>query len=266
VYINSVGVSSYTIEEQVWYQEIIGAIRARLYTNDRQGAITAIKRAWQRVEELQLTIAERELITYILKWYEFTAALQSQSRQAACQIYQQVLEVFIQPAQTPPGEAQRCRMLACLRCNGRLYGCAQFSREELIALIKDLPNLGRDEFLWHNIAGWAFAERDEEILRQAYEVLLTRPTHLLGQAKWQRVNIMLLLLTGRATERDVEYTVNGMEVLPQIIEFRELIWPECVRQKLVNRHLVEKLKLIYKRIKLNPPVPELESHAKHILG
>ncbi|MBN2082744.1 hypothetical protein JW859_11150 [bacterium] len=260
------GVSGYAIENQDWYQEVISAIRARVYANDRQGAAAALKQAWQRVEELELTIAQRELMTYILKWYEFTIALQCQSRQAACQIYKQVHKLFIQPAQTPPGEAQRCRLLASLRCNGRLYGCSTFTRDELIALIKDLPNLNRDEFLWHNIAGWAFAERDEEILRQAYEVLLTRPTHLLGQAKWQRVNIMLLLLTGRATPRDVEYTINGMQVMPQIIEFRELIWPECVRQKLVNRHLVEKLKLVYQRIKLNPPVPELEPSGKHILG
>lgn len=254
------------IEDEEWYGRLIDPIRNALYVNDPRAAEAALKRAAAAADKLPLTADVREVLGYILRWYAFAAAIQGQPEQQRCQRYEEALELFTTPALTPSGEQQRRRMLAILRSTARLHGCAELTKDELLELIEDLPNLKTDEFLWHNIAGWAFANRDLEMLKRAFEVLLTHPSNQLGQAKWQRVNLMLQLTSGRATRQDVEFTVKGMEVLPQIIEFYQHIWPVCVEAGLTDPELEQQLEKAYRRIRANPPVPGLERRTKSIRG
>jgi hypothetical protein len=254
------------IEDEEWYGRLIDPIRNALYVNNARAADSALKRACAAADELPLTAEVREVLGYILRWYGFAAAIQGQPEKKRRQRYEEALELFSAPALTPAGEQQRCRMLAILRCTARLHGCAELTRDELKELIEDLPNLKTDEFLWHNIAGWAFANRDLEMLKRAFEVLLTHPSNLLGQAKWQRVNLMLQLTSGRATRQDVEFTVKGMAVLPQIIEFYQHIWPVCVAAGITDPELQQRLEETYARIRANPPVPGLEPRTKRIRG
>jgi hypothetical protein len=260
------GEGTHAVERQDWYGRLVNPIRRALYANDQAAAAAALATARGELADPGHAPAERELMGYVLQWYEFVISSQSQPPEQSAAQYEQALELFSRTAETAPGEVQRRRMLAILRCTGRLYGCADLDRPELEELIGDLPDLAQDEFLWHNIAGWAFASRDAEMLRRAYEVMLTEPSNLLGQAKWQRVNLMLMLVEGRATRRDVEFVIDRMAVLPQVIEFRRWIWPECIRQGLSDDELELRLEEQYQRITADPPVPELEPRTKHILG
>ena len=260
------GDATHSVEREDWYQRLISPIREALYANDQPRAAAALKEAWEELVALGLAADQHELMGYVLSWYEFVKTVQDQPIGLAAAQYRRMLERFSVPARTPAGEAQRRRMLAILRCTGHLYDCADLTRAELDQLLDGLPGLETDEFLWHNIAGWAFANRDVEMLRRAYEIMLTEPSNLLGQAKWQRVNLMLLLVEGRATRHDVEYAVRHMRVLPQIIEFRLRIWPECVRQGLTDDELERQLGERYEQLRQRPPVPDLEPRTKRILG
>lgn len=257
---------TYFIEDEEWYGRIISPIRNALYVGDPRAAEAALKRGCAEADELELSAATREVLAYVLRWYAFAAAIHGQPEPKRRQRYNEALELFNKPALTPSGEQQRRRLLAVLRCTARLHGCAELTRAELLALIEDLPKLKSDEFLWHNIAGWAFANRDLEMLRRAFEVLLTHPSNLLGQAKWQRVNLMLQLVGGRATRQDVEFTLRGMVVLPQVIEFYQHIWPVCVAAGITDEELKQQLEETYQRIRANPPVPGLEPRTKSIRG
>ncbi len=260
------GEASHAAEREDWYQRLISPIRAALYANDQPQAAAALEQAWAELDSMGLAEDQHEMMGYVLSWYEFVKTVQDQPIGLAAEQYRRTLERFTAPACTPAGEAQRRRLEAILRCTGRLYDCADLTRAELDQLLEGLPGLETDEFLWHNIAGWAFANRDVEMLHRAYEVMLTEPSNLLGQAKWQRVNIMLLLVEGRATRRDVEFTVRNMRVLPQIIEFRVRIWPECVRRGLTDDQLERQLDERYAQLRQRPPVPDLEPRTKHILS
>lgn len=252
------------IEYEDWYQRIINPIRVELYTQEQPDATAQLADAQVEVEELELDAETRQIASYILYWYEFVINVQGRS-QADCQrVYERVLPHFHDQGLTPTSDNQRRRLLTILRCNGCLYGCQELSREELDAMLEDLPHIHQDEYLWHNIAGWAFAHRDTQMLERAYQVLLTQPKHMLGRAKWQRVNIMMRLLTGRANRVDVEQTVRGMEVLPQLLEFRRLIWPVCSEQNLVDDELIAMLDEVQRRILANPPVPGMEPRTRHI--
>jgi len=267
VYIyNAVAGDTNWFEDERLYWQVVAPVRAALYANDAGATDSALRDACAAADQLELPADKREILEFLLRWYAFAAAIQNQPAAVRDQRYDEALALFARPAQTPGGEQQRCRLLAILRCNAHVHGCATLAKPELQALIKDLPALLSDEFLWHNIAGWAFATGDTEYLQRAYEVLLTHPSNLLGQAKWQRVNLMLLLHTKRATRADVEFTVRGMVVLPQIIEFHSHLWPVCVAQGLTDPALEELLTRAYERIHADPPVPGLEPRTKHIRG
>jgi len=254
------------LEDAEWYQRVVAPVRGALYANDARAADAALKQACAEADQLELPAEKREILEFLLRWYAFAAAIQGQPDEVRQRRYDEALALFARPAQTPGGEQQRRRLLAILRCTAHLHGCAELPKAELLALIRNLPELSSDEFLWHNIAGWAFATGDTEYLQRAYEVLLTHPSNLLGQAKWQRVNLLLLLHTKRATRADVEFTVRGMVVLPQILEFHRRIWPVCVAQGLVDAELEAQLDQAYERIRTDPPVPGLEPRTKHIRG
>ena len=109
------------------------------------------------------------------------------------------------------------------------HGLRSLSGSELATLLGRLEGLTHDRQLWHVLAMWAFLHRDRELLGRAYELFLLHPGTSLNQVLWQRVNLMHLLLAGRARCCDVLETIRVLSVHPQVEEFRRLILPECIR-------------------------------------
>ena len=252
------------IEYEDWYLEMIGPIRQALYVDEQPDADRALALARERLAEFDLPEGTREVSRLVLRWYEFITALEWMDQVHREESYRKALVDFKAPVTTPGGEVQRIRLLLILRCTGQMYGLDTMARRELDVLLSGLDGAEEDEFLWHNIASWAFATGELDLLERAYEVMLIHPSNLLGQAKWQRVNIMLQLRNGRVTRRDVEETIKGMEVLPQILEFKRLFWPVCIELGLVDDELTKELELAYQRITAAPPVPRLERRTKNI--
>ena len=86
----------------------------------------------------------------------------------------------------------------------------------------------------------------------------------MGQAKWQRVNIMHLLLTGRAERRDVEETIATLQILPQLNEFRDRIWPKCIEAGLVDGELEAQLAACAMEIEETTPLPADEPRTRTV--
>jgi len=252
------------VENEEWHKLLIEPIRQALYANIRPDAKRAHQNALVRVPDLGLSDDVQEAIHYVLMWYGFVISIQGQPLDYCRQRFAEVAAKFSHEAESDYGDLQRRRTLTVLRCTGRLYGLDDMSRPELDELISGMPGVDEDEFLWHNIAGWAFAVGEADLLEKAYEVLLTRPSNLLGSAKWQRVNMMLQLVNGKATRKDIKESLKEMVVLPQVLEFRRQIWPVCIEKGLVDAELEAELEAVINRIRTNPPIPKAERRTKKI--
>ncbi|MCB1187643.1 hypothetical protein KDL29_10810 [bacterium] len=125
------------------------------------------------------------------------------------------------------------------------HGVIPLSRAELSVLLGRLDGLMEDRQLWHVLAMWAFMHHDHELMVRAAELFLVHPGASLNQALWQRVNLMYLLLEGRATRRDVLETLRVLSVHPQVEEFRRNILPACIAAGIAD---VEVMRLLDERI------------------
>ena len=254
------------LDRETWYQELVGPIRQAVYLDDITAARTAITAALDGLANRDLDAELREVLDYRMAWYSFVVeTLDREDEELLAESYQRAIDRVTTPAGTTFGDYERRRVLAILRSIEYEYARPASSREEIEQLIEGLPGIESDEFLWHALAGWAFINGDKVILTRAFEVHLTQPSSELGQAKWQRVNMMYQLVTGKATRRDVAETIQTLMVLPQLMEFIELIWPCCVEQGLVDGELEQKLEEKIKQIDVDiPPVPSRERKTKSI--
>ncbi|MCB1218260.1 hypothetical protein KDL44_12775 [bacterium] len=116
-------------------------------------------------------------------------------------------------------------------------GLRPLDRGELELLLGRLEGLMEDRQLWHVLAMWAFRHGERELLARAYGIFLVNPGSSLNQALWQRVNLMYLLLDGRAGPRDVLESMRALSVHPQVVEFRRHILPRCIEAGIADESL-----------------------------
>jgi len=256
----------HNLKHEQWYKDLVGPIRRAVYIQDPDAARKALNAALELINERDQDAELGEVLKYRMCWYRFVVeTIDREDFARLAKYYQDALACVAQPGRTTYGEVERRRVLVILKSIEYEYDMPVTSRAEMEELLEGLPGLDRDELLWHALAGWAFVARDPVILGRAFEVHLTEPSNELGQAKWQRVNLMYQLVQGKATRRDVAETITKLMVLPQLNEFIELIWPVCIEQGLVDdglqAELRERIRLIDTDV---PPVPDPERKTKSI--
>jgi hypothetical protein len=161
-----------------------------------------------------------------------------------------------QPARTSSANYQRLRHLLQLRIKADLDKLEALTRPEVDRLLDGLGQGERDSSVWHTLADWAFRHRDLELLERSYVVTLTNPAEYQGQAIWQRINLMHLLLSGKAARRDVAETIETLQVLPQLRDFMLNLWPECETLGLVDHELQKQLDERRRWIETERPAPQ----------
>lgn len=217
----------------VYVQPIVYALHSQRFDLAR----LLLSDALRALRQAGLTDGERERHSWHLRLLNCHIRWASDERSWNTASYRAARRRFERRAQTAAGEAERLRHLICIRINAELDGLEPFPRVELDVLLDQAAGQRLDPGLWHNLAGWAFRHAQRDLLARAYEELLTNPDTILGSARWQRVNLMFLLSEGRATSRDVEETINTLQVVPQLREFRGLLWPACEAAGLTNAEL-----------------------------
>ncbi len=179
--------------------------------------------------------------------------------------YDAVISELNIPAKTKFGEYIRNASLVQFRCNGSSDGFDELTKEEVDKMLSQVPPV-MSEPVWHHLARWAFERRDIVILEQAFEHFLLNPPQVMGQARWQRVNMMYQLVSGKATRRDLEESIRVLEIRPQLLGFKETIWPECVKLGLVDAELEEMLAKKEAEVFANEKDPGLERKTKSYFG
>ena len=257
------------LEEQVKQLDVtnskyIQPIEHAFFRGQMDQASALHKEAVADVEMEDMPEPLREALGYHLLFYHFKIRWIRNESLWNLQEYQEARRLFEQPALTLLGDLERVRRLLVILTLADHDGLDQLSKQELMALIDCLHGYP-DEVVWFYAAGWAFTHGSLEILERAYLEALTDPARWMGQAKWQRINIMYLLVSGRASQRDVEETIKTLVLLPQLTEFEDFIWPKCREAGLVDEELEAMLMAKSQWIRDEKPVPSKpEPRLKHV--
>jgi hypothetical protein len=116
-------------------------------------------------------------------------------------------------------------LLLVVRVLGDTRGHSPFAENELDALFAQITARDLDAELWYYIAYWAVEHRNRNYITLAYGEMLTEPSGYLRHDTWLRVNLIYLLLEGRAQERDILETIKVFTHYNQLRRFDEAIWP-----------------------------------------
>lgn len=149
-------------------------------------------------------------------------------------------EEFSQAARTQLGDITRRRHLLTMRRFAEDEGFDEINRNDFMELLDIIPGQLALAVLY-DASTWAYVHQDLELIRRAYERFLLHPPETLGQAHWQRVNLMLQLLSKKVTKRDVVETIKTLQVKPMLLEFNEKFLPACEAAGVVDDEIRELL-------------------------
>lgn len=190
-----------------------------------------------------------------LEWQRDPSALNATS-------YKEALDAFSQPAAS--AFADRARLICCfhIKLFAHNAGIEAFSHGEVAEFLKAMEGDPELNQLLHRVAGWAYKCRDLALLERAYSELLVNPHSVLGSAKWLRVNLMYLLVSGKVERRDIEESIKALRIQPQLDEFMMLLWPDCLSTGLVDDELRELLAERTREIEESPSAGLTEKKTK----
>jgi hypothetical protein len=237
-----------------WAAQHVQKITEALYSGRLDEANTLQIAAMHALEAATLPDDVVEALGYLLLFLHHNIRWVAQPEAWTSADYLEVKQVFAQPAHTSFGDFERVKRLIYIRFRADQDQLDLLNHDDLMMLLDELQGC-YDDVIWFNVAGWAFNHRDLPLMERAYTESLTDPSPWMGQAKWLRVNLMYLLLAGRASPRDVEETIKSIAILPQLIEFEMLIWPRCIEAGLADANLTAMLEQRANDIRQAPPTP-----------
>ncbi|MBN2081456.1 hypothetical protein JW859_04520 [bacterium] len=179
--------------------------------------------------------------------------------------YDRVMAELSQPAATEFGEGMRLSTYIRIKINGVFDGFDTLTGAECRSIIQRLPDYLLPPVV-HQIAKLAFVQNDVELLGAALGELTINPMQRLGQATWQRANMLYQLLAGKATRRDVAETIKTLTVRPQLVDFHDTIWPACRAAGLVDADLEQLLAEREAEVLAKTEVPGPERRTKSFRG
>ncbi len=216
-----------------------------IYSLEYENAKTKIHAAQEMLESCGLKPEIKEAIAIQTDFLEMMLGWMCDEDSWTIESYSDAVKYFSRAGGTAFSGFVRKKVLIKLHLQADADHIATVSGSRLSQLLAQVPAELIDAGLWFTIAGWAFRNRDLDILGQAFEVFLTNPSDVMGQAKWQRVNLMYQIVSGKVTRRDVKETIKSLALVPQVKEFQTVLWPACVEAGVTDDELEDQL---HKRI------------------
>jgi hypothetical protein len=121
-------------------------------------------------------------------------------------------------------------------------------------MVDSVAEEDRGPNFWHEVGSWAFKHGDRARLDDAYVFFTTQRTPEMADFMFSRLRLMHQLLEGVAAVDSVLETIDRVEVLVQLDDFRRLLWPVCQAQGLATPHV---------KAALDAKQVEMELHGKH---
>jgi hypothetical protein len=147
--------------------------------------------------------------------------------------------------------ARTSQLLA--RLHADLHDIEPLSAAELDSLMENIAEEDRGPNFWHEVGCWSFKHGDRSRLDDAYVFFTTQRTPEMADFTFSRLRLMHQLMDQAATVDHVLETIDRVEVLVQLDDFRRLLWPVCETQALATPHV---------RAALDAKQVEMELHGK----
>ena len=213
---------------------------------DFSGACTAVEELLYSPDQQEQPVEKLEMLRCYLRFLLLFMKYERDG-QWDCRAVRSLSAELELPLGTAFGNHERLLTLIQLRANAGDDCDCPLSVQEFNRIINDpqLLELGRE--LWFAVCRWAFVNGYVEPLEKAYEYLTVHRDFGMHQETWRRVNLMLKLLRGTANRLDVSMYVDSLELVPQIMEFREdilhgvrerFLWDESMEQKMLRKLVV----------------------------
>lgn len=212
-----------------WREAHLAAVTEALYLADRPRAEAALAAAWQALQAGGLAEQERDALEYYIIFSQvqaqlYFAANDAERRQAALR----ALEALQRPPKSALGDLAQGSVTLYLRVSMLRRGMADFPPQEFHALCARIPEAERHDYYWHQVANWAFHQRDAELLGEALATYSVSPPENDAESFWQRTNLMYHLVKGDAREEDVRQYIARLRLHSMVAEFDKHIWPRIV--------------------------------------
>ncbi|MCB1187439.1 hypothetical protein KDL29_09765 [bacterium] len=231
------------------YQEITQEIRGEtlhvfdLYARgDFNEACTEVEKLLYSQSQQEMPAEKLEILRCYLRFLLLFMKFERDGQWDCRSVRSLSLELEI-PLATPLGNHERLLTLLQLKTNAGDDCDCPLSLDEFHRIINDPQLLERGPELWLAVCRWAYVNGYTEPLERAYEYLTVHRDFSMHQESWRRVNLMLKLLRGTATRLDVSMYVDSLQMVPQIMEFREdilpgirerFLWDESMEQKMLR--------------------------------
>lgn len=225
-----------------WRRAHLAPVSRALYRKDRPAALAALQAAWQALELGSLDSPQREALG--LNWHYHAAQcaiLFASGEEALRGALEAGLAALQAPVVSAAARAEQNSMLLFLRVSMMRRGLRPYPPEEFEAHYMQVPEALRHTYFWHQVSGWAFAQRDLPRLSDSLAALSSNPPREDAESFWQRTNLMYHLVLGDAKERDVEQYISLLRLDSMAAEFSKHIWPRVVEAGLASPRLEQRL-------------------------
>jgi hypothetical protein len=253
-----------------WAEKWIRPVYEFLYTVKAREAEASRQQALQHMSESALPDHVTEALEYRLEFLRWHIQWIDDDSSWTQQCFELAREFLLAPDKTAFGERERLTCWMIMYNNADIDHFTELTAEQIEEVLNHLEEVPELESIWHNIADWAFRHRHIDLLERAFGAHTVNPSRLMGSAKWLRINLMYQLVAGKATTRDVEETLRSLQIIPQLREFCDQIWPVCVAQGLINPYiealLAERFAEIDRDGKLPRPEPKTKSMRTQLPG
>jgi hypothetical protein len=213
-------------ELAAWYDQWCNPVVNAMYREDASLCRSALAAARAELALDKLSADDTLALALQLHYLEF---------QVCCNIDSGGVDLptawrrLLRALEAEPRGQMSALMRDCLRLIAYVLGDTRghlaLDEARMDELFARIPERDLDAELWYYISSWAVEHRNRHYIQLAYGEMLTEPTGYLRHDIWLRVNLMYLIMEGRARERDVLEAVRVYKHPNQLKRFNETLWP-----------------------------------------
>jgi len=234
-----------------------------LFQRDGNAARAGIKAACSAPRPADLTPDFARYVDYRLPYLAFQTELGFPNGGELGQAYDEALRGLDVP---PAGEVSartQARLRLQLRCYADMEGLQPLPAGEFDGLLREADELGFNAEMWYFATTWAFRHQRADVIAAALEYLTINSTRYFADFLWQRINLMHLLLAGRASRKDVLQLVKRIEFSSQTESLQRDIWPACTAAGLIDAEVQQAFE---KRQELLAQAPDAVPRPRRVTG
>jgi hypothetical protein len=220
-----------------WFAEWVRPLHAAYYGLDLPAARTAYARAAEAIAaEQRPDLREAKRLRLDCAWFIILGGLGEPAEALA--VYRALVEACRQAADIGPASRVMARTSELLaRLHADLHDIEPLPAAELARLAGQVAEEDRGPNYWHEVGCWAFVHGDSELLEEAYVFFTTHLTSEMADFTFSRLRLMHQLMHRTATVDSVLETLERIEVLVQLDDFRRLLLPVVTAQGLLTPHV-----------------------------